>query len=596
MRLTSRMLAAWGLVLAAVASHHVDAQCPPGAIGSCLSVQPTPGCSNALCCTTVCSIEPTCCTLAWDVACVDAANLLCGLCGSSNAGSCFQAHGTPACNDASCCATVCAADPYCCQVNWDLTCVLGATSLCGGGTGTCGDPSAGSCTQPHPTPACSDAACCTAVCAVDPACCSQAWDLFCVSVAAVACASDCVPVCPPDADEELEFCGIDMNAACVGGQPGAGILPLSPNQQMCGRIAPLDAGIDTDAFRITVSDADGDGLARLVVNMSASGASFVAALPTPCTPLASAAFHASVNGCLSGSASLCVPPGTWYLVVARGTFPVPVSPGGDCGMLGFRYTLTAQVIDSCGDVCGTGDPCLAPHDSPGCSDAACCVSVCAVDPLCCSKLWDQQCVDQAFAQCDGPKPPSNDSCADAIALPMAGSVPFSILGATPSDLAPPPGCLTAGASSLGADVWFSVSGVEGAVELSTCAASGIDSALVVYRGSCDGPPLACSDDDSLCPPNALASTVTFTAECRETYLVRVAGVGLSAGIGTLHVRKGGMSCTPCVADLSGDGNVDGTDLAALLAAWGSPAADLSGDGTVDGVDLSVMLAAWGACP
>jgi len=344
-----------------------------------------------------------------------------------------------------------------------------------------------------------------------------------------------------------------------------------------------------------VTDADGDGLARLVLNMSSSGQSFVAALPTPCTPLAGATFHASVSGCLSGSASLCVPPGTWYLVVARGTFPVPVSPGGDCGMLGFRYTLSAQVIDSCGDVCGSGDPCLAPHDSPGCADAECCASVCTLDPLCCNKSWDQQCVDQAFAQCDGPKPPSNDECASAIALPFAGSVPFSTLGATASGLGAPQGCLTAGASSLGADVWFSLSGVQGAVELSTCAASGIDSALIVYRNACDGPSLACNDDDALCPTSALASTVNFTADCRETYLVRVAGIGLSAGVGTLHVRKGGTSCAPCVADLSGDGNVDGTDLAALLAAWGSSAADLSGDGVVDGVDLSVMLAAWGPC-
>jgi hypothetical protein len=48
------------------------------------------------------------------------------------------------------------------------------------------------------------------------------------------------------------------------------------------------------------------------------------------------------------------------------------------------------------------------------------------------------------------------------------------------------------------------------------------------------------------------------------------------------------------ADIDRDGDVDGADLAILLAAWGTaqPASDLNGDGNVDGADLAVMLAAW----
>lgn len=51
-----------------------------------------------------------------------------------------------------------------------------------------------------------------------------------------------------------------------------------------------------------------------------------------------------------------------------------------------------------------------------------------------------------------------------------------------------------------------------------------------------------------------------------------------------------------VADLSGDGVVDGADLAMLLASWGvcgACAADLNNDGVVDGGDLAILLAAWG---
>lgn len=55
---------------------------------------------------------------------------------------------------------------------------------------------------------------------------------------------------------------------------------------------------------------------------------------------------------------------------------------------------------------------------------------------------------------------------------------------------------------------------------------------------------------------------------------------------------------PCPGDLDGDGAVGGSDLAAILGAWGSPnapAADLDGDGVVTGADLSIVLGAWGAC-
>jgi hypothetical protein len=58
-------------------------------------------------------------------------------------------------------------------------------------------------------------------------------------------------------------------------------------------------------------------------------------------------------------------------------------------------------------------------------------------------------------------------------------------------------------------------------------------------------------------------------------------------------------CTPCPADISGDGSIDGADLGMLLGAWGACGsaceADLNDDGVVDGIDLGVLLGAWGAC-
>lgn len=53
---------------------------------------------------------------------------------------------------------------------------------------------------------------------------------------------------------------------------------------------------------------------------------------------------------------------------------------------------------------------------------------------------------------------------------------------------------------------------------------------------------------------------------------------------------------PCAGDLDGNGDVGASDLATLLAAWGTSGADLGGDGVTDAADLAALLAAWGACP
>ena len=56
-----------------------------------------------------------------------------------------------------------------------------------------------------------------------------------------------------------------------------------------------------------------------------------------------------------------------------------------------------------------------------------------------------------------------------------------------------------------------------------------------------------------------------------------------------------LAFTPhLVADITGDGVVDGYDLGRLMGSWGTSAtgADINGDGAVDGSDLAILLAAW----
>jgi len=60
-------------------------------------------------------------------------------------------------------------------------------------------------------------------------------------------------------------------------------------------------------------------------------------------------------------------------------------------------------------------------------------------------------------------------------------------------------------------------------------------------------------------------------------------------------------CIPCMGDVDGNAQVNGVDLASVLAAWGTtgkayPGTDVNRDGTVDGSDLAQVLSDWGTCP
>jgi hypothetical protein len=60
-----------------------------------------------------------------------------------------------------------------------------------------------------------------------------------------------------------------------------------------------------------------------------------------------------------------------------------------------------------------------------------------------------------------------------------------------------------------------------------------------------------------------------------------------------RLRLSTLPLTNLPADLNYDGSVDASDLALLLAAWGTPAGDISGNGVTGAEDLAVILAAWG---
>ncbi len=155
--------------------------------GACGEGNGSPGCDDAGCCQTTCAVDPFCCDVEWDVFCAGEAE---GLCGGSfpacapGAGTCAGAHAGGGCDDVDCCNTTCMSDPFCCVDQWDDLCAREAFDLC---FLACGDATAGGCFTNTGSPGCDNASCCETVCAEDPFCCTDVWDQTCADRAAQLC-------------------------------------------------------------------------------------------------------------------------------------------------------------------------------------------------------------------------------------------------------------------------------------------------------------------------------------------------------------------------------------------------------------------------
>jgi hypothetical protein len=125
-------------------------------------------------------MDPYCCDNKWDSACVTLAKAECALdCGGTpiDHGCCVT--GTAGCDEPTVEACVCAADPFCCEDNWDSMCVSKVGSLlCAESCDP--DDADGPCCTAHAGTGCEVNTVETCVCAMDDLCCSNEWDMFCV--------------------------------------------------------------------------------------------------------------------------------------------------------------------------------------------------------------------------------------------------------------------------------------------------------------------------------------------------------------------------------------------------------------------------------
>ena len=141
---------------------------------SCNPGQPDPifGCNDPTCCNQIAEIDPTCndeqSGNGWDVYCAALANQFCGpqVYELGNYDACFYAPGAPE------------------DVNPDFFDVFYQIQH-------------GGCASPHSGPGCSNAACCAAVCTIDPSCCSAGWDAGCADMVRNGMVPECFSVMPP---------------------------------------------------------------------------------------------------------------------------------------------------------------------------------------------------------------------------------------------------------------------------------------------------------------------------------------------------------------------------------------------------------------
>ena len=179
-----------------------NAACPHESQDCCVGgPKDVVGCIDESCCRRVCACDPACCDplVGWDPSCATAgvnqngcgAEMVCpgvcSPCGGAESGDCCSANESANCNDAACCAAVCAVDEYCCETLWDAACADKADTVCQQLCTPliCGNPELPGCCEANPLVAgCSDATCCEAVCACDPACCDPdfGWDRNCATI------------------------------------------------------------------------------------------------------------------------------------------------------------------------------------------------------------------------------------------------------------------------------------------------------------------------------------------------------------------------------------------------------------------------------
>ncbi len=179
-----------------------DCGCSGSSDAGCCAAGDGPGCGEPDCEECVCLVDSECCDVAWDADCALLAETACVPycdCGETpEPAECCVPSSVPGCIEESCQACICAADSFCCDVQWDASCAGYANGAPIDGEGgqvscanSCDCEGSGDCCAANGTPGWSVEVCSLCVCTVDDTCCSVAWDESCVATASGACFAAC---------------------------------------------------------------------------------------------------------------------------------------------------------------------------------------------------------------------------------------------------------------------------------------------------------------------------------------------------------------------------------------------------------------------
>jgi hypothetical protein len=380
--------------------------CAPG-LSNCCVPHGGPGCDETGCQATVCAADPFCCDTEWDSICAGEATDLCGdLCRTN----CCVPNGGPGCNDPECQAAVCAADSFCCDVEWDDICAgeaLGlCPDLCGGGTGVC-----------TYTPVdCDDGDVCTTN-SCDPAtgCMNTPVDCddgdACTDdscFAGVGSSDCCVPHDGPGCDDgacQAAVCRIDP-ACCEGdGQwgPACAESAASLCADLCSIAECAHPPVVCDDGNACTDDSCDPATGCVYTPIRCGDGD--ACTDDSCDP-ATGCVHTpvdcddmdacTVDGCAPGSSNCCEANGGLGCD-DRACEAAVCAADAFCCETEWDGICAGEALNLCGDLCGS--TCCVSSGGLGCDDPDCQAAVCAADPFCCDVEWDGVCAGEALDLC-----------------------------------------------------------------------------------------------------------------------------------------------------------------------------------------------------
>lgn len=372
----------WDAVCIAAASSFCEPDCSCATEPeSCCEAHASASCDVPSCSECVCTLDPTCCTLAWDASCVASALGPCTTDCDCAPGACCEPNGGLGCEDPACSGCVCGVDPLCCVLGWDADCTDIASLQCNAPCNCEPETPAeegGACCSAHPSPSCDSAACSSCVCALDSACCESTWASGCADQALTSCAAECL--CPAQGGPCCEAhngagCSTDACSTCVCAIDGFCCdVTWDP---LCAARAESDCEVDCACEEATVDPPEP---------------------PSACCAASAEAgcADAPCESCVcSLDSSCCGAEWTPFCVLLAATACEPAC--------------------SCAKTCeGAAGDCASANGSQGCAEAACCGFVCGADSFCCEVLWDEGCAQSASNLCALPPscPPEDPACFD----------------------------------------------------------------------------------------------------------------------------------------------------------------------------------------